>query len=250
MIELRHLSYSYQLGESNEIKAVSEIDLQINQGEFIVLLGANGSGKTSLLNLIAGTLKPQEGKIIADGQDVTQLKEHKRCKWIARLFQNPLQGTAPDLSILENFRLASLRSKRKGLTIGTGEKFRKIVQDHVSQLGLGLESKLDQPVGALSGGQRQAMTLSMAVMDDAKILLMDEPTAALDPKTSEIFMKLATRIIEERKLSCLFITHQLKDALNYGGRVIQLESGKIIRDIQGDKKKKLSLPELFLWFGQ
>jgi len=122
--------------------------------------------------------------------------------------------------------------------------------EHVGQLGLGLESKLDQPVGSLSGGQRQAMTLSMAVMDDAKILLMDEPTAALDPKTSEIFMNLASRIIKERKLSCLFITHQLKDALKYGGRVIQMDQGRIIRDIQGDKKQKLSLQELFVWFGQ
>ncbi|HNS11663.1 MAG TPA: ATP-binding cassette domain-containing protein [Bacteroidia bacterium] len=250
MIELRKVSYAFKGSENDETKAISDIDLEIRQGEFIILLGANGSGKTSLLNLIAGTLEPQTGKIMAEGHDITKLKEHKRCKWIARLFQNPLSGTAPDLSLLENFRIASLRTKFKGLKIGTDEKFRRKVREHVSQLGLGLEMKLDQAVGTLSGGQRQAITLSMAVMDDAKILLMDEPTAALDPKTSEIFMSLTSRIIEERKLSCLFITHQLKDALKYGERIIQLEHGKIIRDIQGDKKSKLSLPELFMWFGQ
>ena len=236
MIELNNINYTFQKGTANETKALSEINLTIKSGEFVVLIGSNGSGKSTLMNSLAGTIIPDSGKILVDGADATNLPEHKRCKWIARLFQNPLLGTAPDLSVLENFRLASLRTKQKGLQIGTGKKFRKEVAEHVGALGLDLEKKLDQPVGTLSGGQRQAMTLSMAVMDEAKILLMDEPTAALDPKTSEVFMKLAKRVIEERKLTCILITHQLKDALNYGNRLIQLIEGKVIRYIQGDKK--------------
>jgi putative ABC transport system ATP-binding protein len=249
MIELDHLEYTFLRGTPNETKAISNLSLHIAKGEFIVLLGANGSGKTTLLNLLAGTFSPDKGKITFDGKDVTSVKEHRRCRWIARLFQNPLSGTASELSILENFRLASLRTKSKGLRIGTGKKFRDSVKEHLSQFELGLESKLDQQVGTLSGGQRQALTLSMAVMDEAKILLMDEPTAALDPKTAEIFMKLAERVIRERNLSTILITHQLKDAINHGQRLIQLRHGKIVHDYQGDKKAKLTINELFSWFG-
>ncbi|TAH42605.1 MAG: ATP-binding cassette domain-containing protein [Bacteroidetes bacterium] len=250
MIELKNINYTFQKGTVNETKALSEINLTIKSGEFVVLIGSNGSGKSTLMNSLADTVIPDSGKILVDGIDATNLPEHKRCKWIARLFQNPLLGTAPDLSVLENFRLAALRTQKKGLQIGTGKKFRDEVADHVGALGLDLEKKLDQPVGTLSGGQRQAMTLSMAVMDEAKILLMDEPTAALDPKTSEVFMKLAKRVIAERRLTCILITHQLKDALNYGNRLILLREGKIIHDIQGDKKEKLTQNELFVWFGE
>ncbi len=249
MIELHQVSYTFQSGTPNETRVISAIDMNIAKGEFVIILGANGSGKSTLLNLLAGSVFPDTGKILLEGDDITRVKEHRRCRWIARLFQNPLSGTAPELSILENYRLASLRTKSKGLHIGTGKKFREEVKEHLRGFELGLETKLDQEVGSLSGGQRQALTLSMAVMDEAKILLMDEPTAALDPKTSEIFMRLAERIINERKLTCLFITHQLKDALNYGQRLIQLDHGKIIRDFQGDKKDKLTMNELFSWFG-
>ncbi len=248
MIEIKDISYSFQKGNANETKALSDINLSIKSGQFVILIGSNGSGKSTLLNSLAGTIFPDGGKIIFDGADVTQLPEHKRCKWIARIFQNPLLGTAPDLSVLENFRLASLRTHSKGLHIGTGNKFREEVAKHVSALGLDLEKKLDQTVGTLSGGQRQAMTLSMAVMDEAQVLLMDEPTAALDPKTAELFMSLAKRVIEERKLTCILITHHLKDAINYGNRLIQMSEGKIMRDIQADKKEKLTQNELFAWF--
>ena len=248
MIEIKDICYSFQKGNANETKALSDINLSIKSGEFVILIGSNGSGKSTLLNSLAGTIIPDGGKIHFDGVDVTHLPEHKRCKWIARLFQNPLLGTAPDLSVLENFRLASLRTHSKGLHIGTGNKFRAEVAKHVSELGLELEKKLDQAVGTLSGGQRQAMTLSMAVMDKAQLLLMDEPTAALDPKTAELFMSLTKRVIEERKLTCILITHHLKDAINYGNRLIQMSEGKIMRDIQADKKEKLTQNELFAWF--
>ena len=248
MIQIDKINYTFNRGSLNETKAISDLSLNISKGEFIVVLGSNGSGKSSLLNLIAGTIQPEAGSITLEENDITHLPEHKRCKWIARVFQNPLLGTAPELSILENFRLASLRTKTKGFQIGTGNVFRKLVKEHISELGLGLESKIDQAVGTLSGGQRQSLTLSMAVMDEAKILLMDEPTAALDPKTSGLFMEIADRVIKERNLTCLLITHQLKDALNFGQRVLQLKEGKIVRDIQGDKKEKLTQNELFAWF--
>lgn len=249
MIEIKNISYTFQRGNPNEIKAISNLSLSIETGEFLVLIGANGSGKSTLLNLIAGNFIPQEGTIFIEGKECTKLKEHHRSKWIARLFQNPLLGTAPDLSIIENFRLASLRTKSKGLRIGTGNKFRSEVKEYISQLELGLETKLDQTMGTLSGGQRQALTLSMAVMDKAKILLMDEPTAALDPKTSEIFMRISERIIKEHNLTTILITHQLKDALIYGRRLIQMDEGQIIRDLGEKNKDKLTLIELFSWFG-
>lgn len=250
MIDIKELNYTFLQGTVNETRAVSDLNMAIPEGQFIIILGANGSGKTTLLNLLAGSLKPDSGQILIDGKNISNVNEHRRCKLISRIFQNPLQGTAPDLTILENFRLASLRTKTKGLQIGTGKKFRTEVMNHLSALELGLESKLDQLVGSLSGGQRQALTLSMAVMDSSKVLLMDEPTAALDPKTSGIFMKLAQKIVRERKLSTLLITHQLKDALEYGNRLIQMRNGTIIRDIQGDKKSNLTHNEIFSWFGE
>ncbi|MBP6334188.1 MAG: ATP-binding cassette domain-containing protein [Bacteroidia bacterium] len=249
MIQLDNVSFTFQGDTENEVRAISDLNLKINHGEFVTIVGANGSGKSTLLNLLSGTLTPKPGRIIFEGTDVTSLKEFERSKWISRLFQNPLLGTASELSILENFRLAALRTRKKGLHIGTGKTFRDKVKNELSFLQLGLETKLDQNIGKLSGGQRQALTLLMGVMDEAKILLLDEPTAALDPKTSEIFMAMAERLIRERKLTTVFVTHHMKDAVKYGTRIIQLEEGRILRDIQGDKKSNLTLNELFSWFG-
>ena len=201
MIRLENITKTFNKGEANEVSALKNISVEINEKEFVVLVGGNGSGKSTLLNLISGKIISDAGKIFLDNKDVTNLKEHERSKWIARIFQDPLTGTAPDLSILENFRLASLRTTKKKLNIGTGKEFRATVQEKISMLGLGLENNIERPVSSLSGGQRQALTLVMAVMDDAKIILLDEPASALDPKTAALVMKSAEKIIRDFNLT-------------------------------------------------
>lgn len=248
MIEVIHLSKTFNKGSSNEVLALTDINLFIKAKEFVVIVGANGSGKSTLLNAIAGSIPIEKGEIKMENIDVTHKKEYERSGWIARIFQNPLAGTAPDLSILDNFRLAALRSHPKKLKIGIDEKFKKQVQEKISILGMGLENKLDQAMGTLSGGQRQALTLAMSVMDTSKILLLDEPTAALDPKSSLSLMQNAAKIVSEFDLTALLITHHLKDAYSYGNRILQMEEGKIIKDLNKDEKDQLSLPDLFQWF--
>ena len=248
MIELRNISKAFNAGSAAEIRALQDINITIHHKEFVVVVGSNGSGKSTLLNIIAGNQKPDSGIILFEKKELNNLREHQRSKWIARIFQNPLMGTAPDLTILENFRLASLRTKSKTLTIGTKKKFRETVRERISILNLNLENKVDQPMGTLSGGQRQALTLIMAVMDDAKILLMDEPAAALDPKTSETLMTLAKKIITDFGLMAILVTHQMKDAIKYGNRIIQMAEGTIKKDLTGDEKMKLQLQDIYSWF--
>jgi len=212
------------------------------------VVGSNGSGKTTLLNIIAGAVLPSEGEVILHDQKVTSLPEYKRSRWVARVFQNPLGGTAPELSILDNFRLAALRTRRKRLIIGVDEKFKARVREQIAVLGLGLEDKLLQPIGTLSGGQRQALTMLMSVMDHTDILLLDEPTAALDPKSAEVVMQTAERLIEAFGLTTVLITHNLQESLRYGNRLIHMVGGKVERDLDADAKKKLELGELVGWF--
>jgi putative ABC transport system ATP-binding protein len=213
-----------------------------------VIIGANGSGKTTLLNIISGAERATNGKVIINNEDVTSFAEFKRSKWIARVFQNPFTGTASDLSILDNFRLAALRTQHKNLTIGINTAFRKKVQDNISKLGMGLENKIDQLIGSLSGGQRQALTLLMSVMDKANILLLDEPTAALDPKSSALILELADKLIKEFHLTAICITHNLKDAQQYGTRLIQFDQGNVLRDLNEEQKSAILLPDMFGWF--
>ncbi len=248
MIELQHISKIFNRNTSNEVNALQDVTLKIDSSQFVVIVGSNGSGKSSLLNAIAGSVRVTTGKILVDGNEITHLKEHQRSKWIARIFQDPLMGTAPELSILENFRLASIRTQAKKFTIGTNEKFKKKVQDKISLLNLGLENKVDQQMGTLSGGQRQALTLLMSVMDETKVLLLDEPAAALDPKTAELLMKLADKIIKEFHLHAFLITHQLKDALAYGDRLLLMQEGMITKDLSQTQKSGLQLNDLFSWF--
>lgn len=235
-------------GRLNEVKALQGVDLELKAGEFVVVVGANGSGKSTLLNSISGSVLPNSGNIIIDGSIVTHLAEHKRSKWVARVFQNPLSGTASDLSILENFRLASLRTQQKGLKIGITESFKTIVREKISLLGMGLENKIHQAMGTLSGGQRQALTLLMAIMDDVKILLLDEPTAALDPRSAETVMQTANKLIADYNLTAILITHNMKEAFNYGSRIIQMAEGEIVRDLNKEQKSKLSHTDLYEWF--
>ncbi|HVX52019.1 MAG TPA: ATP-binding cassette domain-containing protein [Chitinophagaceae bacterium] len=249
MILLQHITKTFNKGRVNEVTALHDVSVEIKKGEFVVMIGANGSGKSTLLNIIAGSEKCSNGTIMINGADVTSLAEHQRSRWIARVFQNPFNGTAPDLTILDNFRLAALRANPKKLSVGITTAFKKTVQDKIATLGMGLENKINQPMGSLSGGQRQALTLLMSTMDNTDILLLDEPTAALDPKSANIVLSLADRLIREYNLTTLFVTHNLKDAHQYGNRLIQMQEGRVLRDISTAQKVALNLTELFEWFG-
>jgi putative ABC transport system ATP-binding protein len=248
-ITINNITKTFNPGKPNQVNAVNGISLNIKAGEFVVLVGSNGSGKTTLLNLISGSVLPSSGSISIDGNDVTRLADYKRSKWMARVFQNPMSGTASELSILDNFRLAAIRTQPKTLSIGISEVFKTQVKEKIALLGLGLEKKIEQPIGTLSGGQRQALTLLMSVMDTCKVLLLDEPTAALDPRSAEIVMKTADKLSAEFKLTTILVTHNLKDAYNYGTRIIQLAEGVIIKDVDTADKKLLKQNELFEWFG-
>jgi putative ABC transport system ATP-binding protein len=249
MITITNIHKVFNRGKANQVNAVNGIDLSIADEEFVVIVGSNGSGKTTLLNLISGSILPSSGIISIDDEDVTKLADYQRSKWIARVFQNPMSGTASELSILDNFRLAAIRTQPKGLTIGITDAFKKQVKDKIAVLGLGLEKKIEQPMGTLSGGQRQALTLLMSVMDECRILLLDEPTAALDPRSAEIVMKTADKLSRDFKLTTILVTHNLKDAYNYGTRIIQIAEGNILKDIDAKHKHSLKQNDLFEWFG-
>jgi putative ABC transport system ATP-binding protein len=249
MIDINNLNKIFNAGQPNQVNAVNGIDLHIKSEDFLVIVGANGSGKTTLLNLVAGSVFPSSGTISIDSEDVTKQPDYQRSRSIARVFQNPMSGTASDLSILDNFRLASIRTKRKGLSIGVNDTFKNQVKEKISTLGLGLENKIEQPMGTLSGGQRQALTLLMSVMDSCKVLLLDEPTAALDPRSADIVMRTAEEIIRDYRLTSILITHNLKDAFNYGNRIILMGEGKIVKDLEKDQKSALKQTDLYDWFG-
>jgi len=249
MITITNIHKTFNRGKANQVNAVNGLDLVINDEEFVVIVGSNGSGKTTLLNLISGSLLPSSGTININGDDVTKLADYQRSKWIARVFQNPMSGTASELSILDNFRLAAIRTKAKGLTIGINDAFKQQVKQKIATLGMGLENKIEQPMGTLSGGQRQALTLLMSVMDECKILLLDEPTAALDPRSAEVVMSTADKLSKEFKLTTILVTHNLKDAYNYGTRIIQMAEGAIIKDVAAKQKEHLKQNDLFEWFG-
>ena len=248
MITLTSLHKTFNKGQPNQVQAINSVDLQITAGEYVIIVGANGSGKSTLLNLISGSILPSTGSISINGTDVSGLPDYSRSKWIARVFQNPLSGTAPDLSIIDNFRLAALRTQTKGFGIGVNDAFKKQVQEKIALLNMGLEGKINQQMGTLSGGQRQALTLLMSVMDDCKILLLDEPSAALDPRSAQVVMQTADQLIKQFKLTAILITHNIKDALNYGRRIIQMGEGRIVHDLNTDAKSKLNPAEVLDWF--
>ncbi|HEY2582466.1 MAG TPA: ATP-binding cassette domain-containing protein [Mucilaginibacter sp.] len=248
MIDISDIRKIFNPGKANQVNAVNGVNLNITPSEFVVIVGANGSGKTTLLDMIAGSTRPTSGSIKIDDEDVTKIRDYGRAKWIARVFQNPLSGTASDLSILDNFRLATIRTKPKGLSIGINDTFKNQVKEKISTLGMGLENKIEQQMGTLSGGQRQALTLLMSVMDSCKVLLLDEPTAALDPRSAEIVMRTADELIKDYKLTSILITHNLRDAFKYGNRIILMGEGKIIKDLNAADKKDLKQNDLFDWF--
>jgi putative tryptophan/tyrosine transport system ATP-binding protein len=250
MIRLEKITKTFNRHTPNEHLVFDRFDLIISKGDFLVVVGSNGSGKSTLLNLLSGTTLPDDGNIFLDEKNITSLREYERSKYVSRVFQNPLTGTAPDLTILENFRLASIRTGKKKMIIGTNDNFRKKIREKIALLQLGLEDRIDQPVATLSGGQRQALTLVMATLDETKILLLDEPAAALDPATSKLVMELSQSIIRQLALTAILVTHHMPDVIRYGNRVVHLDRGKIVHDLDVNLKAKLQVQDVFNWFGQ
>ena len=243
MLDLNDVSVTFHAGTVNERKALDHVSLHLDRGEFVCVLGTNGAGKSTLLNAVSGTLSADSGTITLDGMDLTRQPEHKRARYIGRLFQDPMKGTAPDMSIVENLGLAYSRGKRMTLSRAIQKKDRQLFHDRLSQLGLGLEDRMNQPVGLLSGGQRQALTLLMATIVTPKLLLLDEHTAALDPNTAAQVMKLTDQIIHENQITTLMITHNLRQALEYGTKTLIMNEGKIVRVLEGEEKKQTSVEE-------
>lgn len=248
MLEIKNVYKTFNAGTVNEKVALKGLDLTLEDGDFVTVIGGNGAGKSTMLNAVAGVWPVDMGKIIIDGKDVTRLSEHQRAKYIGRVFQDPMMGTAPSMQIEENLALAARRGQRRGLSWGVTKEEKEQYRELLGGLGLGLESRLTTKVSTLSGGQRQALTLLMATLKRPKLLLLDEHTAALDPKTAAKVMELTDRIVREGQLTTLMITHNMRDAIQYGNRLIMLHEGRIILDIAGEEKKKLTVPDLLEQF--
>ena len=241
MLKLSHLSKTFSPGTANEKKAMDDLNLTVEDGDFITIIGANGAGKSTLFNAIAGSFITDEGTITLDGEDITLAPEYVRSRVIGRLFQDPMRGSAPDMSIEENLALAA---KRSGWLGRISKADRDFFRERLSLLGMGLEDRMEQSVGLLSGGQRQALTLMMATINPPKLLLLDEHTAALDPGTAEKVLELTRSIVRENSLTCLMITHNMASALREGSRTIMMDQGRIIFDVQGAAREKLTVEDL------
>ena len=249
MLNLENISLTFNPGTVNEKKALENLSLHLNKGDFVTILGSNGAGKSTLFNTIAGTYLPDTGKITLDGKDITKHPDYKRSKDIGRLFQDPLKGTAPNMTIEENLALAYLRASKHTVPLSRISKAeRELFRDKLALLKMGLEDRMKQPVGLLSGGQRQALTLLMATLVTPKILLLDEHTAALDPGTAEIVLELTKKIVAENNITCLMITHNLASSLALGNRTIMMADGRIALDIGGEERKGLTVDDLLLRF--
>ena len=225
-----------------------DFNLTVEQGDFVSVVGSNGSGKTSMLNILCGSIPVEAGQILMHGEDISRMKEYKRNRKIGRVYQNPALGTCPSMTILENMSLADNKGSFYGLRKGINKNRKSHYQELLSQLNLGLENKLNVKVGSLSGGQRQALTLLMATMNKPKLLLLDEHTAALDPKTALKVLTLSAKIVEENHLTTMMITHNMKDAIKYGNRLIMMHEGHIIYDVSGEEKKNLQVSDLLAKF--
>lgn len=248
MLKLSHVKKTFNPGTVTEKRALTGVDLTLNNGDFVTVIGGNGAGKSTLLNMIAGVYPLDSGVIELDGVDISRMTESQRAKYLGRVFQDPMRGTAADMQIVENLALARRRGKRRGLAWGVTREEKKEYPELLARLGLGLEDRLDAKVGLLSGGQRQALTLLMATLTDPKLLLLDEHTAALDPKTAAKVLTLTEEIIAERNLTALMVTHNMSDAIRLGNRLIMMSGGHIIYDVEGDEKKSLTVPDLLRKF--
>ena len=250
MLELKNIYKTFNAGTVTEKRALNDLSITLNDGDFVTIIGGNGAGKSTMLNMIAGVYPVDSGSIIIDGTDVTKLPEFKRAKYLGRVFQDPMMGTAADMWIEENMALAARRGQARGLKWAITNKERNKFKEMLAELDLGLENRLSTKVGLLSGGQRQALTLLMAVMKKPKLLLLDEHTAALDPKTAAKVLALSDKFIEEEKLTALMVTHNMKDAIAHGNRLIMMNNGKIILDVSGEEKKKLTVEDLLSAFSK
>ena len=250
MLEIKNVSKTFNPGTINEKHALTNLSLSLNDGDFVTVIGGNGAGKSTLLNAVAGVWPVDSGAILIDGADVTGMPEYKRAQYIGRVFQDPMMGTAPNMQIEENLALALRRGQKRGLKWGVTNAEREAYREKLATLGLGLEDRLTAKVGLLSGGQRQALTLLMAAMQKPKLLLLDEHTAALDPRTAAKVLELSDRIVEENHLTTLMITHNMKDAIAHGNRLIMMDAGHIVLDISGEEKKKLTVTDLLTLFSK
>ena len=248
MIEIRNIQKTFNLGTINEKKALCGVDLVLADGDFCTVIGGNGAGKSTMLNAIAGTWPVDEGSILIDGEDVTGLPQHKRASFLGRVFQDPMTGTTATMQIDENLALANRRGKKRGLRWGITKEEKATYRELLKELDLGLEDRMTSKVGLLSGGQRQALTLLMASLQKPKVLLLDEHTAALDPKTAAKVLELTDKIVAENHLTTLMVTHNMKDAIAHGNRLIMMNNGKVILNISGEEKKKLTVEDLLQKF--
>ena len=250
MLEIKDIRKTFNAGTVNEKIALRGVSFHLNEGDFVTVIGGNGAGKSTLLNTVAGTYFPDEGSIVIGGVDVTRLPEHKRAKYIGRVFQDPMTGTAATMQIEENLALAKRRGNRRTLRRGITRAEREEYRELLKILDLGLEDRLTTKVGLLSGGQRQALTLLMASLVKPKLLLLDEHTAALDPKTAAKVLEATEKIVQRDHLTTLMITHNMRDAIDHGNRLIMMYDGQIALDISGEEKKKLTVEDLLAKFGQ
>ena len=250
MLDLTGIRKTFNPNTINQKVALDGVTLHLDDGDFVTMIGGNGAGKSSLLNAIAGVWPIDCGKIVIDGVDVTGLSEHKRAPWLGRVFQDPMMGTAATMQIIENLALAKRRGQKRGLRPGVTKAEKDEYRELLSTLGLGLEDRLTQKVGLLSGGQRQALTLLMATLNKPKLLLLDEHTAALDPRTAQKVLTLSNQIVSENRLMTMMVTHNMKDAIRYGNRLIMMNEGRIILDIKGDAKKNLTVKDLMEEFSK
>ena len=250
MLELKEIWKTFNAGTVNEKQALRGVNLTLNDGDFCTVIGGNGAGKSTMLNAVAGTFPVDAGTISIGGIDVTHLPEFKRAKFIGRVFQDPMMGTAPTMQIIENLALAARRGQSRGLKWGITKAEKEQYQELLHGLDLGLEDRLTSKVGLLSGGQRQALTLLMASLQKPKLLLLDEHTAALDPKTAAKVLELSDRIVEENHLTTMMVTHNMKDAIAHGNRLIMMYNGRIVIGVSGEEKKKLTVPQLLELFSK
>jgi len=248
MLKITNLYKTFNPGTINAKTALNGLDLYLEDGDFVTVIGGNGAGKSTMLNAIAGVWKPDCGTIEIDGVDVTNMAEHKRAQFLGRVFQDPMKGTAPDMEIAENLAIAARRGTKRKFVWGVRKAEREKYKELLATLELGLEDRLSAKVGLLSGGQRQAVTLLMATLNRPKLLLLDEHTAALDPKTAAKVLEITERIVNENKLTTLMITHNMRDAIDHGNRLIMMHEGRIIIDVKGEEKKKLTVEDLLALF--
>ena len=250
MLQIKHVSKTFNKGTVNEKQALRDLNLTLKEGDFVTIIGGNGAGKSTMLNAIAGVWPVDEGQIIIDDKDVTKLPEYKRAAFLGRVFQDPMNGTAATMGIEENLALALRRGNLRTLKPGINNNERKLYRDLLLRLGLGLEDRLTSKGGLLSGGQRQALTLLMSTLKRPKLLLLDEHTAALDPKTARKVLELTEEMVNEQHLTALMVTHNMKDAIQIGNRLIMMNSGHVIYDVEGEEKKKLTVEDLLAKFSE